>query len=161
MSQNLSYAAVVIGALRVNLPFLNNNEEMMAALNAPILKTIDSPLLAALNSNVIKALEGSMDTQKTTEINQVSNPLVGIKEASSPVTSSEGAMGLSVATTPSCSIPPTTVTSASSLVAEDVTKVTGSVGTLSTPVYLQLLLSQWMYLEIGPYLNRMKRTILS
>ena len=44
----------------LNLPFMNNNEEIMAALNAPILKAMDSPLLAALNSTVIKALEGSL-----------------------------------------------------------------------------------------------------
>ena len=60
----------------------------MAALNAPILKAIDSPLLAALNSTVIKALEGSMGPPKTTEINQVSNPLVGNQKTGSPVTSS-------------------------------------------------------------------------
>ena len=117
------------GAL--NLPFLNNNEEMMAALNAPILKAIDSPLLAALNSTVIKALEGSMGPPKTTEINPVSNLLAGSQKTGAPVTSSVGTMGLSVATTPSCSIPSATVTSASSLVSDDVTKVTGSVGTLS------------------------------
>ena len=54
MSQKLSSAEV-------------NNDEMMAALNAPILKAIDSPLLAASNSTVIKTLKGSMGPPKTTE----------------------------------------------------------------------------------------------
>ena len=57
----------------------------MAALNALILKTIDSPLLAELNSTVIKALEGSMGLP-------VSQPLVGILDTGSPVTSSVGTM---------------------------------------------------------------------
>ena len=48
------------GNISLNLPFMNNNEEIMAALNAPILQAMDSPLLAALNSTVIKALEGSL-----------------------------------------------------------------------------------------------------
>ena len=66
----------------LNLPFLKNSEEIMTALNAPILKAIDSPLLAALNGTVIKALEGTIGILKP-EDQSVSTNILHTKPSTS------------------------------------------------------------------------------